>query len=49
MDESSPYCDVKGTPKKDPWQVTEAWPLKNREMKRFSFGAGESYLNRDFT
>ena len=42
MDEPPIHYYLIGAPKKDVWQISKAWPLKNQEMTRFYFGAGEA-------
>lgn len=42
MDEPPIHYYLMGAPKNEAWQITKAWPLKNQEMTRFYFGAGEA-------
>ncbi|HVP80244.1 MAG TPA: CocE/NonD family hydrolase [Thermodesulfobacteriota bacterium] len=42
MDESPIHYYVQGVGKKEAWQTTEVWPLKNQQMARYYFGKGET-------
>ncbi len=41
MDEPPIHYYLMGAPKKEAWQITDAWPPKKQEMTRYYFGAGE--------
>lgn len=42
MDESPIHYYVQGVVKREAWQTTQVWPLKNQHMAHYYFGKGET-------